>query len=376
MRPAVLLALVLAAGCRQPTAADKSSASASVENPVLASDCPPEPATNDEIAAQAAALIPLKTGLTLSTTWHRATEGDDVECLTHIQAVGGAAVAATANCSMSNGSEGGSRRTCRADMRSAHMYYTGAGDEPDVLRGTTMFMLSRDAFSELKSKGSTRHRFVSVLDGKIIGDLDGTLERQSTGTLPIVVNDGVVDLPVIRGEGKLRGAAMGKPVETRVTAAIVDDGRFPLVLDYALPDVGAAGFSVRYSKVSFPTAGQLEKQLAGEQRIDVYGIYFDVNSDRLRRESDPVLQEIAGVLERNPQWQLTIDGHTDSVGTAEANMNLSQRRSEAVRAALVDRFGIAAGRLTTQGYGATVPKARNDTPEGRARNRRVELVRR
>jgi len=123
-------------------------------------------------------------------------------------------------------------------MRSAHMYYTGAGDEPDVLRGTTMFMLSRDAFSELKSKGSTRHRFVSVLDGKIIGDLDGTLERQSTGTLPIVVNDGVVDLPVIRGEGKLRGAAMGKPVETRVTAAIVDDGRFPLVLDYALPDVG------------------------------------------------------------------------------------------------------------------------------------------
>jgi outer membrane protein OmpA-like peptidoglycan-associated protein len=343
---------------------------------MLAADCPPDAASNDEIAAQAAALIPLKTGLTLSTTWHRATEGDDVECLTQIHDIGGTAVAATANCSMSTGTEGGSRRTCRADMRSAYMYYTGAGDDPDILRGATMFMLSRDAFGQLKSKGSTRHRYVSVFEGKIIGDLDGTLERQSTGTLATVVNDRVIDLPVIRAVGTMRGTAMGKPVETRVTAAVVDDGRFPLVLDYALPDVGAAGFSVRYSKVSFPTEGQIEKELAGEQRIDVYGIYFDVNSDRLRSESDPVLQEIASALDRNPQWQLTIDGHTDSVGTDEANKDLSQRRSEAVRVALVDRYGVAAGRLTTRGLGATVPKDTNDTPEGRARNRRVELIRR
>jgi outer membrane protein OmpA-like peptidoglycan-associated protein len=343
---------------------------------MLAADCPPDAASNDEIAAQAAALIPLKTGLTLSTTWHRATEGDDVECLTQIHDIGGTAVAATANCSMSTGTEGGSRRTCRADMRSAYMDYTGAGDDPDILRGATMFMLSRDAFGQLKSKGSTRHRYVSVFEGKIIGDLDGTLERQSTGTLATVVNDRVIDLPVIRAVGTMRGTAMGKPVETRVTAAVVDDGRFPLVLDYALPDVGAAGFSVRYSKVSFPTEGQIEKELAGEQRIDVYGIYFDVNSDRLRSESDPVLQEIASALDRNPQWQLTIDGHTDSVGSAEANLDLSQRRSEAVRAALVQRYNVTAERLTTRGLGATVPKDTNDTPEGRARNRRVELIRR
>jgi len=375
----VLLALVFTAACRKsdgPAPASAGHTVAAVETPVLANDCPPDNATNDEIAAQAAALIPLKTGLTLSTTWHRATEGDDVECLTQIHDIGGAAVAATANCSMSNGTEGGSRRTCRADMRTAHMYYTGAGDDPDVLRGTTMFMLSRDAYGELTSKGSTRHRFVSLLDGKIIGDLDGTLERQSTGTLATVVNDRVIDLPVIRAAGKMRGTAMGKPVETRVTAAVVDDGRFPLVLDYALPDVGAAGFSVRYSKVSFPTEGQIEKELAGDQRIDVYGIYFDVNSDRLRSESDPVLLEIAGALDRNPQWQLTIDGHTDSVGSAEANLDLSQRRSEAVRAALVQRYHVTAERLTTRGLGATVPKDTNDTPEGRARNRRVELIRR
>jgi outer membrane protein OmpA-like peptidoglycan-associated protein len=378
-RLVIILALVCTAACRTseaPASASAGETGAAIETPVLASDCPPDAGTNDEIAAQAAALIPLKTGLTLSTTWHRATEGDDVECLTQIHDIGGTAVAATANCSMSTGTQGGSRRTCRADMRSAHMYYTGAGDDPDVLRGTTMFMLSRDAFGELKSKGSTRHRFVSVSDGKIIGDLDGTLERQSTGTLATVVNDRVVDLAVIRAAGKMRGTAMGKPIETRVTAAVVDDERFPLVLDYALPDVGAAGFSVRYSKVSFPTEGQIEKELAADQRIDVYGIYFDVNSDRLRSESDPILQEIAGALDRNRDWQITIDGHTDSIGNADANMDLSQRRSESVRMALVNRFGVAAARLTTRGRGATVPKDTNDTPEGRARNRRVELVRR
>ena len=346
------------------------------EEPILADDCPPLDGSADrEISAQAAAVVPLKSGLTLSTTWHRATEGDDVECLTQVQEISGNAVAATANCSMSTGNQGGSRRTCRADMRRAHMYYTGAGDNPDVLRGTTMFSLSAAAFAELKSRGATRHRFVSVSDGAIIGDIDGSLRKEGTGTFPTIVNDRIVELPVVRATGTLRGSAMGRPVETRVTAAIVDDDRFPLVLDYTLPDVGAAGFSVRYSKVSFPTEGKLEQQLAGEERIDVYGIYFDVSSDRVRTESAPILQEIADALRRNPQWQLTIDGHTDAVGSEQANMELSRRRSEAVRTALVESYGVAASRLSARGHGATVPKDTNDTPEGRARNRRVELVR-
>jgi outer membrane protein OmpA-like peptidoglycan-associated protein len=377
------LTVMLACACWQSAPAKTAreaqiqpSTGTSTEQPFLSDDCPPgESATAEEIAAQMAALVPLKPGLTLSTTWHRATEGDDVECLTQIGEVDGSAVAATANCSMSTGTEGGSRRTCRADMRAAHAYYTGAGDNPDVLRGTTMFSLSAAAFNELKSKGSTRHRFVSVSDGAIIGDLDGVLRREATATSSTIVNDRVVELPVVRAAGTLRGTAMGKPVATRVTAAIIDDGRFPLVLEYAMPDIGAAGFSIRYSKLSYPTEGKLEQQLASEQRIDVYGIYFDVSSDRLRQESDPVLKEIGDALRRNPEWRLTIDGHTDSVGSAQANMDLSRRRSEAVRAALVERYGVAAGRLSTRGHGAAVPKDTNDTPEGRARNRRVELVR-
>ena len=107
----------------------------------------------------------------------------------------------------------------------------------------------------------------------------------------------------------------------------------------------------------------------------MYDIYFDFNSDRIREESEPTLQEIAAVLARHPAWKLGIEGHTDSIASDRFNLELSQRRAAAVRTALTGRFGIDGGRLTTAGYGESRPKDRNDTPEGRARNRRVELVR-
>lgn len=371
----LLVAALLANGCHRPAPKAGTSAPEADAAPALASDCPPvEAVADDEIARQAAALVPLRPGLTLATAWHRSTEDDDVECLTQVRDVSASTLAATATCSMRTGTQGGSRRTCRADLRAAYMYYTGAGDDPDVLRGTTMFSLSQRAFRELKSTGRTRHRYVSLSGGAIVGDLDGVLERGTSGTLATIVNDRVVDLPVIRATGTLRGTAMNKRAETRVTAAVVDDERFPLVLDYALLDIGN-GFSVRYNKVSFPTGGALEQHLASEQRVDVYGIYFDFNSDRIRSESDPVLHEIADALQRHPEWKLSVEGHTDAVGGAAVNMDLSARRSEAVRAVLVDRFGVAAERLTARGFGATVPHDTNDTAEGRARNRRVELVR-
>ena len=82
-------------------------------------------------------------------------------------------------------------------------------------------------------------------------------------------------------------------------------------------------------------------------------------------------------MQRHPDWRLNIDGHTDSIGgDSAANLDLSRRRSEAVRKALIGRFGITADRLSSGGHGAASPKDTNDTPEGRARNRRVELSRR
>jgi outer membrane protein OmpA-like peptidoglycan-associated protein len=120
----------------------------------------------------------------------------------------------------------------------------------------------------------------------------------------------------------------------------------------------------------------IARQLSHAGRVAVYGIYFDFNSDRLRSASDPVLREIAAALKSNPAWDLTIEGHTDNVGDTAYNLDLSQRRARAVGQALVTRYGVAANRLSTVGYGASRPRASNATAAGRTLNRRVELVRR
>jgi outer membrane protein OmpA-like peptidoglycan-associated protein len=87
------------------------------------------------------------------------------------------------------------------------------------------------------------------------------------------------------------------------------------------------------------------------------------------------LEEIAGILQKNSDWKLSITGHTDNIGGDASNLELSRKRAAAVKTALVERYHIAAARLASGGMGASQPQAKNDTPEGRARNRRVELTR-
>ena len=109
-------------------------------------------------------------------------------------------------------------------------------------------------------------------------------------------------------------------------------------------------------------------------RVSTHGILFATNSDAIRPESAPTLEEIATMLQQHPDLKLTIEGHTDNVGAAAANQALSERRAAAVRQYLISHFQIDGARLTSKGFGATKPAASNDTPEGRQQNRRVELV--
>lgn len=158
----------------------------------------------------------------------------------------------------------------------------------------------------------------------------------------------------------------------QTAARVLDDERFPLVLVYEIPGYG---LKIRYTKISYPTTNEMEKQLSVDKRVDVYGIYFDFASDHIRPESAPILEEIAGLMKHNPDWKLSINGHTDNVGGDASNLELSRQRAKAVKAALVERYGIAENRLNTGGFGASQPHEKNDTPEGRSRNRRVELTR-
>jgi OmpA-OmpF porin, OOP family len=105
-----------------------------------------------------------------------------------------------------------------------------------------------------------------------------------------------------------------------------------------------------------------------------HGIHFDTDSDRLKPESAAVLKAVANGLDKNPNLKLEIDGYTDSTGDAAHNADLSKRRAEAVKTVLVSQYGVDAARLTSNGFGAEKPMASNDTPDGRAQNRRVEFV--
>jgi outer membrane protein OmpA-like peptidoglycan-associated protein len=119
----------------------------------------------------------------------------------------------------------------------------------------------------------------------------------------------------------------------------------------------------------------LERSLMASRKADVYQIYFDFNSDHIRVESAPTLKGIAGILERHSDWKLTINGHTDNIGGDSYNLDLSRRRAASVKQELVQRYHVNAARLSTGGAGSAQPKATNTTLEGRAQNRRVELIR-
>jgi outer membrane protein OmpA-like peptidoglycan-associated protein len=341
---------------------------------VVGEECPIEVA--NAAAEERTTLVPLKVGLTLASLWM--VEGHEFECLKQVTAVTDFYVDITQNCPSDETGERitNKRRLCQSDLRSAYFYRTEAAPQkfiPTVTSPTTMFSLSSRSLHELKTKGITRHRYISFASGwrtrsePLDSDIDGDLvtDKGTRKSASIIINDRLVELPTL-----VAIANEGLNLET--TATVVDDERFPLVLDYEQP---GEKFGIRYTKISYPNDANLERQLAVDEKVDVYGIYFDFASDRLRPESAPVLAEIAAVLAKNGGWKLNISGHTDNVGGDASNLELSRLRALSVKAALVDQYKIAADRLSTGGFGASQPQAKNDTPEGRARNRRVELIR-
>ena len=122
------------------------------------------------------------------------------------------------------------------------------------------------------------------------------------------------------------------------------------------------------------TADEMSSSIAKAGRVALYGILFDTNKTDLKPESTAALDEIAKLLAQDPAMKLIVTGHTDNVGSLESNRDLSQRRAAAVVAALVGKYKIAANRLQPFGASFAAPVAPNATEEGRAKNRRVELV--
>lgn len=124
------------------------------------------------------------------------------------------------------------------------------------------------------------------------------------------------------------------------------------------------------------TSSEMAKALAAEGRISLYGIYFDTNKSTVKADSKATLDQIAALLKGQPTLRLGVVGHTDNVGGETPNLKLSQRRATAIVTALVEDYGIDESRLEASGAGMSKPVADNGSEQGRAKNRRVELVKR
>lgn len=122
--------------------------------------------------------------------------------------------------------------------------------------------------------------------------------------------------------------------------------------------------------VDYPYAAELKN--CGQ--LFTYDLAFETNSDKLKGTNWPILEVLAGLLSKDQKLKIQVTGHTDSKGDAKANQDLSERRAKTVMQTLVERYRADAKRLTAKGYGAEQPLAENDTEQGRAINRRVEIV--
>ena len=335
---------------------------------------------SDVLAAESHAVVPLVPDLVLANVW--TVRGKDLETLISVKSVNEQAVQSTNSgptTTISNGEMTVNpstvfplRSICQTDLLTAHVLETETrATDPPVIAQTTHISVSREVFDDLKAGKKTvldyREDYRPVGDGYswfVVFKGEIELDAGGSKTFHVIVNDKEVDLPVIRASGHWKDA----PTEF----AILDDRGNPLVLDVEMP---AKKFAIKVSKINYPVAKSIENDLAKEGKTAIYGIYFDFNSAVIRAESEPVLKEIAEAMKSNAAWKLNIAGHTDSVGGEASNLTLSKNRAEAVKKALMERYSIDASRLSTSGYGASQPKATNDTVEGRALNRRVELVR-
>jgi outer membrane protein OmpA-like peptidoglycan-associated protein len=120
-------------------------------------------------------------------------------------------------------------------------------------------------------------------------------------------------------------------------------------------------------------ASSIADELSKSGHIALYGIHFETAKATILPDSESVLSEVAKMLQQNPDVKVSVEGHTDNVGNAAANQTLSEKRAQAVVTWLTSH-GIDASRLKAKGWGSSKPIEENSTEDGRAKNRRVELV--
>jgi outer membrane protein OmpA-like peptidoglycan-associated protein len=253
------------------------------------------------------------------------------------------------------------------------------GDERDTThyRGYAFSMATRVILEELKRQGRAE---VAVLVPEVTPRTPyrGTLARtgQATEAFPVLLDGRRVSLPGIRVKGVLRNPTASEP-ELRMEFLFLDDPDAAWYLYSRMENPAGLGGRKLLVRIATNAAQQeLANDLRTRCAAEVGDIHFASGSADVDSASVPAFQRIAAVLKDNPAWQLILIGHTDSIGSAAANLELSRRRTAAVREILVRDHRVSASRLVADGKGEVSPLEDNGSPAGRARNRRVELKRR
>lgn len=279
-----------------------------------------------------------------------------------------------------------------ADLATARSYRSRfeANTEEDY-PGTTALGASALVLQDLRSSGKSRFtlvgedRFIatalaavpgakaSVLDlaGALMAgsglSFKGELQRKSSGQLSVLVNGVAHALPVLVASGRFV-ANNGQSMDAELS--LLDDLANPLALQWRI-----GNSQLRAVRIDYPApAASLATAFQQQKRVVLPGLYFDFGSAVLRAESTAALPAILEAIRSAPKAQLLLEGHTDVIGDASRNQALSLARAQAVRSALIARDATLAPRLSARGLGSAKPIASNNTLEGRAQNRRVELV--
>lgn len=341
-----------------------------------------------QVEAQIPVRIPLVQGLVQVAAVQRPS-GDEEQVMTITRADG--AIVEFTVLFRSMGSKGvvtntRTREVRREDLaRSNRRNLVFQDGDPPKFPGSTLGHLSSATLAELNATGSSAvilgtltqaeadaaSGFMAMPSGRKY--FRGTLVRAEPGAvlISVLVNGMPTRLNTVHAKGKLTVGNDSVDIEVWV----LDDPLNPMILR------GRQGSNIGQTiRLDFPIAkpkvAQLQAALAGGAcRANLSGIYFDFAKATLLPQSASTLQAVANTMSANPGWSLRIEGHTDNVGTAAFNLDLSQRRAAAVRDALITQFKVPAPRLAASGFGATKPVASNASLDGRAANRRVEIAR-
>ena len=219
----------------------------------------------------------------------------------------------------------------------------------------TVFYISRNANSYTDENGK---KVAFMMDyfgkGRIEGKGLSSMKQWAYANLPREAKDYVC--------GKV-STAQGD-VFISVAAAVFDNRTY-----YALVTVLAEAMDL-----DNVTLNLINQKIGQTGRVAIYDIFFDTNKAEIKKESSAALQVIADYLKENPDSSFLMVGHTDSTGNFNANIQLSMERANAVIEKLVTAYGISADQIKPVGVGPACPRMSNDSDKGRAKNRRVELV--